>query len=236
MKKKYLAIIPARGGSKRLPGKNLMVIGGDSLVGHAIKSVCSLEEISLICVTTDDQDIKNEAIKYGPYIHFDRPSHLADDEVKTFDVVKHAIQWFKNRGEKFDTVIVLQPTSPLRSKLHVREAIQLYEKKRAHAVVSVCKVEHPLEWCSRLGVDGTMEGFGRNLKSTERSQNCNEAYRLNGAIYVYDLNMLINKGGFFYDEKTYAYQMNNFDSIDIDSSNDFFIARCLFDYKNFEIC
>ncbi|EAT16135.1 acylneuraminate cytidylyltransferase family protein [Desulfuromonas acetoxidans] len=225
MVKKYLAVIPARGGSKRLPGKNLMSIGGHSLIGCAIECAKSAEHITEICVTTDDQDIANEALKYGPYVHFMRPDFLASDEARTIDVVLHAVQWFSNQGKDFDAVVVLQPTSPLRSQENILKAIQLFEQKDAQAVVSVCRLEHPMEWCAELGIDGNMEEFGKTCGALNRSQDTAVTYRLNGAIYIYDLSKLIEVGGFFYNKKTFAYEMNAKESIDIDTYEDFLLAR-----------
>lgn len=222
--KRYLVVIPARGGSKRLPGKNLMKIGEYSLIGSAINSVRHLNAVDEICITTDDQKIADEAIKYGPYVHFMRPDHLASDQAKTFDVVQHAILWFLSQGVRFGSVIVLQPTSPLRQERHIQEAIQLYEQWNAQAVVSVCKLEHPLEWCAELGVDGTMEKFGLNLDARKRSQELGEKFRLNGAIYIYDIEKVLESNGFFYNEKTYAYEMDMISSVDVDTYDDFLLA------------
>lgn len=222
--KRYLALIPARGGSKRLPGKNLMKIGDHSLIGHAITSVKCLESVDEICVTTDDKEIADEVLRYGPYVHFMRPASLASDQAKTFDVVRHAIQWFQDRDIDFETVILLQPTSPLRAQQHINEAIQLYEEKKAQAVVSVCRLEHPLEWCAELGVNGTMEQFGKNLDSRKRSQDLSVKFRLNGAIYIYDMEKLLEHGGFFYNEKTYAYEMDIPSSTDVDTYDDYKLA------------
>jgi CMP-N-acetylneuraminic acid synthetase len=224
MHKRYLAVIPARGGSKRLPGKNVMKIGEHSLIGYAIEGVKHLEPIAEICVTTDDQEIADETLKYGPYVHFKRPDYLASDEAKTFDVVFHAIQWFRDQGTEFDAVVLLQPTSPLRTKQHIREAIQRFEKHDAQAVVSVCRLEHPLEWCAQLGPDGSMEAFGKNLGAQKRSQDLAATFRLNGSIYIYDIASLLKNNGFFYNDQTYAYEMDTPSSTDVDTHEDFLLA------------
>lgn len=224
MAKRYLVVIPARGGSKRLPGKNLMKIGEHSLIGYAIEGVKYLEPIAEICVTTDDQGIADEALWYGPYVHFMRPDSLASDEAKTFDVVRHAIQWFREQGSEFDAVVLLQPTSPLRTQQHIQEAIQLFEKHDAQAVVSVCRLDHPVEWCAQLGSKGSMEFFGQNLGAQKYSQDLAATFRLNGAIYVYNIEKLLDHDGFFYNKKTIAYEMDIPSSIDVDTHEDFMLA------------
>lgn len=222
--KRYLVVIPARGGSKRLPGKNLMKIDEHSLIGRAILCAKNAALSGAICITTDDQAIVDEALRYGPYVHFMRPEQLATDSAKTIDVVRHAIQWFADSGSLYDAVIVLQPTSPLRSERHLQEAIALFEQREAEAVVSVCKLEHPLEWCAELGPQGSMEKFGETLNTQKRSQELVQRYRLNGAIYIYDIKALNAAAGFFYNDKTYAYEMDIPSSTDVDTHNDFMLA------------
>jgi len=227
--KRYLVLIPARGGSKRLPGKNLMKIDDHSLIGRAI--LCAKDMVNGdICITTDDLAIADEARRYGPYVPFMRPEHLATDDAKTIDVILHAVQWFADNGRFFDAVVVLQPTSPLRSEKHLREAIALFERRRAEAVVSVCKLEHPLEWCAELGPTGSMEKFGESLCTQKRSQEFAQRYRLNGAIYIYDIAALSAARGFFYNDRTFAYEMDIASSVDVDTSSDFLLAKFWSDY------
>jgi len=223
--KRYLAVIPARGGSKRLPGKNLMELNGCSLLGRTISAAEGHASISEICVTTDDDEIVGEAKKFGPYVHFKRPAELATDSAKSFDVLLHAIDWFQEKGKFFDAVIFLQPTSPLRNAQHIREAIKLFESKEAKAVVSVCALEHPLEWCAPISENGGMESFGLSLDSQKRSQDLRQRYRLNGALYIYDISELKERGAFFYSEDTYAYEMGLAESVDVDTPDDFLLAK-----------
>lgn len=223
--KRYLIIIPARGGSKRLPGKNLMKLGERSLLGRTVGTAANLASISEICVSTDDDEIICEARKFGPYVHFKRPADLATDTARSFDVVLHAVNWFEERGKVFDAIILLQPTSPLRNSQHIREAIELFESKRAEAVASVCVLEHPLEWCAPISENGSMEDFGVSLDSQKRSQDLQQRYRLNGAIYIYDISALKEKGTFFYSKSVYAYEMGVVESIDVDTYDDFLLAK-----------
>lgn len=222
--KRYLVVIPARGGSKRLPGKNLMKIAEHSLIGRAILCAKNAKLSGDICISTDDQAIADEALSYGPYVHFMRPECLATDSARTIDVIMHAIQWFADNDDFYDAVIVLQPTSPLRMEKHLQEAVALFEQREAEAVVSVCPLEHPLEWCAELGAQGSMEKFGETLNTQKRSQELAQRYRLNGAIYIYDIKSLSAAAGFFYNDKTYAYEMDIPSSTDVDTHHDFMLA------------
>lgn len=222
---RYLVLIPARGGSKRLPRKNLMEIAGQSLIERAVKCGETLGTAATICLSTDDDALAAEGRKHGPYVPFMRPAELATDTAKSFDVVRHAIEWFADRGEKFDGLIFLQPTSPLRTPEHVREAVARFENLGADAVVSVCAAEHPPQWTATLAATGSMEAFGANLAAQKRSQDFAQAYRLNGAIYIYRLDKLIEHQGFFYNDRTFAYEMDQPSSVDIDTRNDYLLAR-----------
>ena len=232
MSKNYLAIIPARGGSKRLPQKNLMKIGNDSLVGHAINCSRGLTNNLEICVSTDDIAIAEEAKQYGPYLHFMRPPELAQDDTRSIDVVKHAIHWFSSRGKTFDAFVLLQPTSPLRKREHVREALELFETRNAAGVVSVKPMDHPLQWCATLGEQGSMELFGAKLEEKVHPD-CNQMhYQLNGAIYIFKIDARLNDKGFVYDDKTFAYVMDRWSSIDIDVEQDYMLAKAIWDIQS----
>lgn len=223
--KTYLALIPARGGSKRLPGKNLMEIGGKSLIWRALESAEGAGAHATVCLSTDDEQLAQEGRRYGAVVPFMRPAELASDTAQSFDVVRHAVNWYADKGQVFDGVIVLQPTSPLRARHHVHEAIKRFEGLEADGVVSVCRAEHPPEWTSRLDSNLSMESFGKKLQSYGRSQDYQPAYRLNGAIYIFNTYKLLSNDGFFYSDRTYGYEMSLADSVDIDNEEDYLLAR-----------
>lgn len=223
----FLVVIPARGGSKRLPRKNLMKIGQDSLLGRAIRCVDTLDKVSEICVTTDDKEIADEALRYGPYVHFLRPEFLATDNARTIDVVIHAVEWFEAKGRCFKGVILLQPTSPFRAKQHVQGAIELFEVRGANGVVSVTEMEHPIQWCAQLSDDSSMEAFGESQGTQQRSQDLKPYHRLNGAIYIFKTGAELREKGIVYDKNTIAYQMDSVSSVDIDTEADFLLARAM---------
>ena len=220
MNKTFLAIIPARGGSKRLPRKNLLDLCGKPLIAWSIEAALKSKYISKVIVSSDDEEILNIAKEYkADFIK--RPDELASDTATTFDALKHTLE---NVG-KYDYVVLLQPTSPLRSEKHIDEAIELLEEKSADAIISVCETEHSPLWCNTLPQDSSMSTFLRDEVLNKRSQDLPKYYRLNGAIYICKTEKLLENKGFFIKENIYAYKMDKKNSVDIDEEIDFIIAR-----------
>jgi len=221
-KKKYLAIIPARGGSKRLPRKNILPLANKPLIGWTIEAALNCNAISKIVVSSDDDEILAVANSYKVDA-LKRPEYLATDTAASFDAIKHAIE--NNSG--YEYIILLQPTSPLRTTTHLREAMQLLEEKQADAVISVCETEHSPLWANTLQVDKSMQGFLREELLNIRSQDLPTYYRLNGAIYICKTNKLLEAESFFLKENIYAYLMDTKSSVDIDTEIDFKWAEFL---------
>lgn len=218
----FLAIIPARGGSKRLPRKNILDLNGKPLISWTIEAALKSKYITKTIVTSDDDEILDIAQKYGSDI-IKRPADLASDTASSFDAIEHTIL---KQKEQYDYIILLQPTSPLRTHKHIDEAIELLLEKNADAVISVCEVEHPIQWTMSLDENLNMNNFVKNI-DTRRSQDQKTHYRLNGSIYIIKTNKLLNKKTFFLTKKTYAYIMDKKYSIDIDDEFDFKLAECL---------
>lgn len=220
MNKTFLAIIPARGGSKRLPRKNLLDLCGKPLIAWSIEAALKSKYISKVIVSSDDEEILNIAKEYkADFIK--RPDELASDTATTFDALKHTLE---NVG-KYDYVVLLQPTSPLRSEKHIDEAIELLEEKSADAIISVCEMEHSPLWSNILDENLDMSNFLRDEVLNKRSQDLPKYYRLNGAIYICKTEELLENKGFFIKENIFAFKMNKENSIDIDEEIDFIIAR-----------
>ena len=179
MNKTFLAIIPARGGSKRLPRKNILDLCGKPLISWSIEAALKSKYISKVVVSSDDEEILNISSNFGADI-IKRPYELANDTATTFDAIKHTI----NNLEKYDYIVLLQPTSPLRNEKHIDEAIELLEEKQADAIVSVCEMDHSPLWSNTLPEDGNMRGFLREEILNKRSQDLEKYYRLNGTIYM----------------------------------------------------
>lgn len=220
--KTFLAIIPARGGSKRLPRKNVLDLCGKPLIAWSIKAGLNSKYIDKVVVSSDDDDILNISLNFGAET-IKRPIDLANDTATTFDAIKHTIE----NVEKYDYIVLLQPTSPLRNEKHIDEAIELLEKKKADAIVSVCEMDHSPLWSNTLPKDGNMSNFLKDEILNKRSQDLEKYYRLNGAIYICKTEKLIENKSFFLKDNIFAYIMNRKSSVDIDEEIDFKIAEVL---------
>jgi CMP-N,N'-diacetyllegionaminic acid synthase len=218
--KKIIAIIPARGGSKRLPRKNILNLNGKPLIVWSIDAGLKSKYIDKVVVTSDDAEILNVSNNAGATV-INRPAQFASDTATTFDAIKHTIT---NMG-RYDYVILLQPTSPLRSEKHIDEAIEFLFLKQADAVVSVCEMDHNPLWSNTLPEDGNMNTFLGDEVKGKRSQDLEKYYRLNGAIYICKLEKLLKERSFFLKENIFAYRMKREDSIDIDEEIDFKLAE-----------
>lgn len=222
--KTFLAIIPARGGSKRLARKNILDLCGQPLLAYSIKAGLKSKYIDKLVVSSDDDEILNVSKNYAAHI-IKRPDELANDTATTFDALKHTI----DNIEKYDYIVLLQATSPLRNEKHIDEAIKLLESKNADAIISVCEVDHSPLWSNTLPENGDMKGFLKDEVLNKRSQDLETCYRLNGAIYICKTDKLLEDKTFFLKDNIFAYKMDRKSSIDIDDELDFKIARALLD-------
>jgi CMP-N,N'-diacetyllegionaminic acid synthase len=224
--KTFLAIIPARGGSKRLARKNVLDLCGKPLIAYSIEAGLKSKYIDKVIVTSDDEEILSISKRYGADIIV-RPDELSNDTATTFDAIKHTIE----NTNKYDYLVLLQPTSPLRTQKHINEAIELLEAKNADAVISVCEMEHSPLWSNTLNEDLDMSNFLKEEVLNKRGQDLDKYFRLNGAIYICKMDKILNNKGFFLKENIYAYKMNKKDSIDIDDEFDFELAYLCLEHK-----
>lgn len=220
--KTFLAIILARGGSKRLPRKNILNLAGKPLIAWTIEAAKNSNYIDQVIVSSDDDEIINIAIEYGSKT-IKRPSVLASDTSTSFEAIKHTLD---NVGN-YNYIILLQPTSPLRTTKQIDEAIELLDIKKADAIISVSEMEHSPLWSNTLPDDGNMRNFLRDEVKNSRSQDFLQYFRLNGAIYLCTIDKLLEEKSFMLKENIYAYQMDRQSSIDIDFKIDFKIAEVL---------
>ncbi len=231
--KKTLAIIPARGGSKRVPKKNIKNLDGEPLIGYTIEVANKSKYISDVHLSTDDEEIANVAEKYHCKIH-DRPDYLGEDETPTIDVILDVLENFKKESSDPDIVILLQPTSPLRGSKDIDEAIDKFQdyrsKDKAYSLVSVCEFDEPPFWSFELKDDYLQPIFGEDYFE-KRSQDLPDAYRPSGAIFISTPN-LIREHKTFYTSKTIPYIMPKERSVDIDTEFDFKFAEFLMKKRN----
>lgn len=224
-KQKHLALIPARYGSKRLPKKNVLPLAGKPLIAWTIEAALDAKVFDEICVSTDSAEIAQIANSYGVSVPFLRPSELAGDEATTIDVAKHALSYYSGHGMDFGTLVLLQPTSPLRSTANIREAMNLYYERNALSVTSVCEMDHSPLWSNILPEDHSMNTFISPDVKGKRSQDLPIFYRLNGAIYIVRVDEFLAQGSFISSIGSYAYKMSRENSVDIDDSFDFMLAE-----------
>lgn len=214
--KKYLAIIPARGGSKRLPRKNVLPLAGKPLIAWTIEAALQCSKIDKVVVTSDDDEILAIAASYSVDC-IKRPAILATDTSTSFDVIKHSLEEYL----VYEYCMLLQPTSPLRTHDHIQEALDQLEARSADAVISVCKTEHSPLWANTLPNNKSMQSFLCKESLNKRSQELPSYYRLNGALYICRTKKLLEQGTFFLKDNVYAYIMSERSSVDIDTELDF---------------
>ncbi len=219
--KSFLAIVPARGGSKRLPRKNVLDLAGKPLIAWTIEAARNSKYIDKIVVSSDDTEILQIADDLRVGI-IKRPNELAGDTATTVSVIEHVLQ---QHFGKFDFIVLLQPTSPLRNAHHIDEAIELLAQKNADAIISVCETEHSPLWTNTLPEDGNMNFFLNSEIKNKRSQDLPRYFRLNGAIYICSVDKLNECQTLLIDKNSFAYKMTISDSVDIDTQLDFNVAE-----------
>jgi len=218
--KTFLAIIPARGGSKRLPRKNILDLNGKPLIAWSILAGLKSQYIDKVIVTSDDDEILEISEKLGVTI-IKRPNELASDTASTFDTVKHVLENVKD----YDYVILLQPTSPLREEKHIDSAIDSLMQKQVDAIISVCEVDHSPLWSNTLPENGSLVNFLKKEVLNKRSQDIEKYYRISGAIYICKRENLLREKSFFLKENIISFKMDRKSSIDIDEKIDFELAQ-----------
>ena len=222
---KPLVIIPARGGSKGIPQKNIKLLGGKPLICRAIDNARAVAPDSDICVSTDDSEIIQVVEDYGLKVPFIRPTELAADNSGTYEVLLHALSFYEQQGRTYDTIILLQPTSPFRRDEDISEALKLYSPD-VDMVVSVTEARaNPYYNCFETDSDGFLhvsKGDGKYI----RRQDAPKAWEYNGAIYIINPQSLKRKSlGEF--KRRRMYEMDELHSLDLDTPLDWRIAELL---------
>lgn len=223
-----IAIIPARGGSKGLPGKNIKNLNGKPLIAYTIEAAINSEYISDVIVTTDDIKIAEIAKKYGAKVPFIRPDNLAEDNSSAIDVYIHAIEFLMNENKcGIDNFIVLLPTAPLRNENHINEAVEMFYSENAFSLISVYEAEIPPSWYYKLDDNNRLNNaeFDKLNALSNRQENC-KYYIPNGAIYILNYKGLKDNRT-YYSVNTIPYIMGRENSVDIDTPIDFEFAEFL---------
>jgi CMP-N,N'-diacetyllegionaminic acid synthase len=216
---KILALIPARGGSKRLPRKNIRPLGGIPLIIWSIDVVKGIPDICDVLVSTDDAAVAEVAGGAGALVPWLRPAELATDSASSVDVSVHALDWYEGQNGRVDGLLLLQPTSPLRRRESVMRGIELFREHQYRPVLGVSPAEsHPM-WCFRVERESMVpfvDGGGLFL----RSQDLPPAYVVNGAIYLITPDDLRRSHSFYNDQALPLIMEGRDESIDIDTEWD----------------
>jgi len=222
--KKILAIIPARGGSKRLPRKNIIDLNGKPLIAWSIEAGLNSKYVDRVIVSTDDIEIAKISEKWGADIPFIRPKELATDTATTVDVIKHAIISLEEIGDIYDYIMLLQPTSPLRTSEHIDNAVEIMMEKCLDSITGVSEVSHPIEWTNTLPENLSMDNFISKEVYFTRGQDFPKRYQINGAIYLIKKDSLFLSGQMISKANSMAYVIDKKSSVDIDTEDDFLLA------------
>jgi len=221
---RILALIPARGGSKRLPGKNVRLLGGRPLIVWSIEAAKNIQDICDIVVSTDDPLIKAISLEAGVLAPWLRPAKLATDEATSVDVALHALDWYEAEFGMVDGLLLLQPTSPFRTKETVIKGIELFDKSNRKSVVGVSQTHsHPM-WTLKLE-NGCLVPFMAEHGFQTRSQDLPKAYVVNGSFYLTTPSNLRTYRSFIGVEAIPLFIESKRDSLDIDTDFDFKLAE-----------
>jgi len=223
---KNMAIIPARAGSKGLKDKNIKLLNGKPMLAYTIEAAKESGLFEEIMVSTDSEKYAEIAKQWGASVPFLRPVELSNDTASSWDVVKYVIEKYKELGREFDTVALLQPTSPLRNSADIIKGYEIMKEKHANSVIAVCEAEHSPLWMNILPENHSMAGFIRPDAANVTRQSIPTYYRINGALYIVKVEYLMNSND-IYSDKSYALIMDKENSIDIDDMFDFKIASLI---------
>jgi N-acylneuraminate cytidylyltransferase len=238
-KLKILAIIPARGGSKGVPRKNIKNLGGKPLMAYTVEAARASKFIDRLIVSTDDEEIMGVARSLTVEVPFKRPEDLAQDQSSSIDLVKHAVNYFKQRGENYDAVLLLQVTSPFREWGFIDKAIEKFVNLEVDALVSVLSVPHEYNphWIFEANENDELIIATGEKEIIKRRQDLPKAFYRDGSIYITKSDV-IEKGSFFGSKLTYI-ESNPTQHVNIDTLKDWANAeriakklKSYFDRKN----
>jgi CMP-N,N'-diacetyllegionaminic acid synthase len=226
--KKILGIIPARGGSKGIPGKNIKNLNGQPLISYTINAARKAKYLSRTIVSTDSREISSIAKEYGAEVPFLRPGNISEDNSPSSATVIHALDYYRELGTNYDYIALLEPTSPLRKNDDIDNAIvRLINNSSADSLVSVGEVhmEHPM--IIKKIVSGFVSSYIDNLKMIHQRQQADVAYFPYGVIYLAKVNVFRDEKS-FYLKKTIPFLIERWQNYEIDDLVDFEIAQLLF--------
>lgn len=222
-----IAIITARSGSKGLKNKNVKILKGKPLIAYSIEAALNSKIFDSVMVSTDSEEYAKISLQYGAEVPFFRSAKLSSDYADSWDVILEVLAYYYKVGEKFDTICLLQPTSPLRSDLDIQKGYKLLDETQGDCVISVCEMDHSPLWSNTLPINLSMKNFIDNELGDKPRQELPVYYRINGALYIKKIRYCDNIK--LLDKDSYALIMEKNHSIDIDTDLDFKLAEVLMD-------
>jgi len=228
---KNIAIIPARSGSKGLKDKNIKELSGIPMLAYSIKVAQESGLFDEIMVSTDSIQYAEIAKQYGAQVPFLRSEKQSSDTAGSWDVVSEVLEQYLDVGKQFETVCLLQPTSPLRIAEDIKNGYFLLEQKNAEAITAVCEMDHSPLWATTLSEDSSLKAFREKLGNIISRQKLEMYYRINGALYIRKVKYVGDTVEIL-DMEEYAYVMDRERSVDIDTELDFLIAERLLKQMN----
>jgi CMP-N-acetylneuraminic acid synthetase len=219
-------VIPARGGSKGLPGKNLRKLGALSLIGHAVASAREARRLSRFIVSTDSSEIAEEARRHGAEVPFVRPAALASDEAGMLGVLQHAVRWLEAAGRRPDLVVTLQPTSPFRTGAEIDRTIETVVETGADSAQTLVEASYHPFFMKTLGGDLRTRALFPEGHTYVRRQDAPPVYQPSGAVYVTRHAALMTRGEILGDDNR-GVVMDFESSVNIDTEWDFLLAELI---------
>jgi len=226
---RHIAIIPARSGSKGLKNKNIKMLKGKPLLAYSVEAAKDAKVFDEIMVSTDSEEYAKISREYGASVPFLRTEELSSDTASSWDVVKQVLKRYRADGREFDTICLLQPTSPLRTSQDILDAYQFMNEKNAEAVTSVCEVDHSPLWTMTLPENCSLKEYNESCQGDAPRQQLATYYRFNGAIYIRKI-QYVGDDVVLLEEDEYAFIMEPRKSVDIDTELDFIIAEKVMEY------
>lgn len=228
--KTFIAIIPARGGSKGLPGKNIKNLCGKPLIAWSIEKALKSKYLDEVMVTTDDKEIADIAKKHGANVPFIRPAELATDTATTFEAIEHTINFYEeNLNKEFDYVVLLEPTSPLREDDEIDNMIEQMLNSDKEGIVSIGEVhEHPSIMMKTT--NGQLEKFCKELELKYRRQDNEKAYFPYGVAYIGKIEKVLNKKTFYFENVDF-FIIKRYQCYEIDDIYDFLAIENIMKYE-----
>ncbi|HEX5359493.1 MAG TPA: acylneuraminate cytidylyltransferase family protein [Fluviicoccus sp.] len=220
-----IGIIPARAGSKRLPGKNVRELDGKPLLAWTIEAALASQALTEVLISTDSEAMADLAVSHGAAFPGLRSPALATDEAAVIDVAVEVLERLAAEGKFPDAVMLLQPTSPFRSPATIRRAVELFAAGGGESVVSVSPARTPPSWCRQIDAEGCLRAYPGVESLTLRKQDLPPAYELNGLIYIASRTCILERRSFYTDNTLALVTEDPEEALDIDTPFDWMIAE-----------